>query len=86
MGSDYRLSAIVVYSNMKGKCFKETEMFLQTLMEMTKLAYTKAKHRNQHSLISHLPQIARIISDEERMFSKINNISLGTSTRTSELK
>ena len=128
-GSDYRLSTIIVYQNMKGKCLKDTEDLLLTLVEITKLAYTKAKYRNQkyilrlynitfkhamlcinqlrgavkkisvqklfgvyfHSITSHLPQVARIIApssihteDEERMFSKINNISLNTSTRTSQ--
>ena len=49
--SDYRLSTIIVYQNMKGKCLKDTEDSLLTLVGITKLAYTKEKYRNRKYIL-----------------------------------
>ena len=128
-GSDYRLSTIVVYQIMKGKCHADVEDLLYTLMEMIRLAYLKSDHRSPkvvlrlynttfrhivlmqsvlgknpkaitreklygiyyHSLTTHLPEVSRIIApsslhteNEEMIFSKINQISLSTSSRSLE--
>lgn len=45
-GSDYRLSVIITYQNMKGKCHINVEELLYTLMEIVRLAYMKAEKRS----------------------------------------
>ena len=125
-GCDYRLSAIIVYNNLKDGCSTELKELLYTLQEISRLAYMKASMRSPksilclynitfkhalsciavfgrspklkklygiyfHSIITHFPEMARIISpnslhteNEERLFSALNDVSTSTSNRMKE--
>ena len=50
-GSDYRLSVIVVYANLKGHCSLEVEDLIRTLMIISKLAYQPASRRTPRSIL-----------------------------------
>ena len=50
-GSDYRLSAILIYQRLRGKCPLEFEELLFTLVEITRLSYQKANLRSPRSIL-----------------------------------
>lgn len=69
--------------------FQHAMLCVNTLSKSTKLSKEKLFGIYFHSLICHLPHVARIISpnsvhteDEERLFSVIKNISMRTSNRS----
>lgn len=50
-GSDYRYSAIIVYQRLKGKCSREIDDLLYTLVEITRLSYQNSLSRTSKSVL-----------------------------------